>query len=377
MQFSHRDDPGRTATLVQRGDEPVFVVEHTDAKGKARSTSFKKPSAWQAQTAALRFLLNTEGYILRAPQDGPVEWMARLMLDGYRGEITHAVDPESGVVWVHDAQDQLHRITPGTCATTMMRLGSGTESPRASVAVGADAGAWCAAPTWDRVGDGLIRRFRVYRVVGAAPVVELVANLVGPELVAQLSATRDGRVLGPAAGGAGLYGPDGLERRFACTPGDGSPVAAISPSGEWLVTSHADHMIREQLASGAQTRLRADGFKGFDGVQICDDGSVYTSGFRYPSHGLWRLGDDEPRRVSADTRATVRADGQVLAEVEHGRVSLCDPNREGEDELELAYVLAKAELPVLGMAKYGRAAFGPGGKLAVLTDAYTVACVVL
>lgn len=377
MQFSHRDDRTRTATLVQRGDEPVFVVEHTDAKGKARSKSFKKASVWQAREAAVRFLLNTEGYILRAPQDGPVEWMARLLLDGYRGEIGHAVDPESGVVWVHDAEDRVHRITPGSCATTTVELRSGSESPGASVAAGAGDGAWCVAPTWDRTSDGLVRRLRLYRVAGAAPVVELVADLAGPEVIAHVSATRNGRVLGPSAGGAGLYGLDAVERRFACTPGSGQPVAAISRSGEWVVTSHVDHVLREHLPSGVQTRLRADGFEGFNGVQICDDGTTYASGFRYPSHGLWRLGNDEPRRVSDDTRATVRADGRVLAEVRYGQVTLCDPSRGSEDEMTLLHVLAKLDVPVLGMAKYGRAAFGPGGKLAVLTDAYTVACVAL
>ncbi|MFW5741547.1 MAG: hypothetical protein ACOC1F_14430 [Myxococcota bacterium] len=44
MQFSHRNDPTRTATLSQRDDEPVFVVDHTDANGTRRSKSFKKPT---------------------------------------------------------------------------------------------------------------------------------------------------------------------------------------------------------------------------------------------------------------------------------------------------------------------------------------------
>ncbi|MFW5741546.1 MAG: hypothetical protein ACOC1F_14425 [Myxococcota bacterium] len=235
------------------------------------------------------------------------------------------------------------------------------------------------APTWDRTNDGLVRRLRLYRLGGGDSLaVELVADLTGPEVITHASATRAGRVVGAASGGAGLYGPAGLEQTFACTPGEGQPVAAISPSGEWVVTSHVDHMLREHLPSGARTELRADGFKGFDGAQICDDGTVYTSGFRYPSHGLWRLGeDDEPRRVSDDIRATVRADGRALAEVQHGHVTLCDPTRTSEDATKLAHVIARAELPVLGMAKYGRAAFGVGGTLVVLTDAYTVASVVL
>lgn len=353
----------------------MFVVEHTDADGNARTKSFRKETVWQAREAALRFLLNTEGYILRSPQDGPVEWMARLLLDGYRGEIGHAVDPESGVVWVHDAEDRVHQITPGSCSTTTVELRSGSTSPGASVAAGAGDGMWCVAPTWDRTSDGLVRRLRLYRVAGATPVVERIADLAGPEVIAHVSATRDGRVLGPAAGGAGLYGSHQLERSFACTPGQGQPVAAISHGGEWVVTSHVDHMVREHLPSGEKARLRADGFKGFNGVQICDDGTTYASGLRNHAHGLWRLGEDEPQRVSDDVRATLRRDGQMVAEVQHGQITLCDPTRGRGDGSTLAHVLAKIDVPVLGMAKYGRAAFGPGGKLAVLTDAYTLACV--
>lgn len=375
MPLSHRDDPSRTATLSQQGDEPVFVVEHTDASGKVRRKSFKKGTVWQAREAAIRFLLNTEGYVLRAPGDGPVQWMARLVLDGYRGEIGHAVDPESGVVWVHDAEDRVHRITPGSCDTATVALRSGNENPGASVAV-AGGRAWCVAPGWDRTPDGVVRHLRLYRVSGDASLhVERVGDWVGPEPVPHVSATRDGRVLGPAAGGAALYGPQGPERRFPCTPGAGQAVAAVSPSGQWVVTSHVDHVLREHLHRGDQARLSTAGFEGLNGVQIDDLGTVYVSGFRYPSHGLWRLGDGEPRRVSADTRATVRPDGRALAEVQHGRVTLCDPTRDGDDEWALAHALSSVELPILGMAKYGRAAFGPAGSLAVLTDAYTVASV--
>ncbi|TNE90076.1 MAG: hypothetical protein EP330_09615 [Deltaproteobacteria bacterium] len=372
MQFTHRDDPTRTATYAQKGDEPAFVVEHTDAKGKTRKKSFKKGSVWQARDAAIRFLLNTEGYVLRAPQDGPVRWMARLQLDGYRGEIAHGVDPRTGVVWVHDAEDQVHRITPGSCVTTTVRLNSGNQSPGASIVAGVE-GAWALAPSWKRQDGELVRHLQLFRVHDG--VAARVAELVGNDLVDRLSRAADGKVLGPAEGGAGLYGEGGVERTFACTPGAGRPVAAVSDNGAWVVTSHGDHLIREDMATGEQTRFRADGFEGFNSAQITDDGAVFVSGFRYPSHGLWRLDPSaQPVRVSEDIRATVAADGRRLAQADHGRITVCDLTRESDDEMRLLSVISEQHLPVLGMAKYGRACFGPEG-LAVLTDAYTVAVV--
>lgn len=374
MLFTHRDDPSRTATLTQKGDEPAFLVEHTDVKGKARKKTFKKGTVWQAQDAAIRFVLNKEGYVLRAPQDGPIAWMARLMLDGYRGEIGHTVDPNTGVVWVHDAEDQVHRIEPGTCATRTVKLHSSGQSPGASVAVGAG-GTLCLAPSWNRTPHGLVRHLKLYRVTDEDGLsAELMVDLAGADLVNALSASRDGRVLGPAAGGVGLYGAQGLERSFACTPGEGQPVAAISASGEWVVTSHVTHFLRTHVASGEETRLRADEFKGYNSVQISDDGTVYASGFRYPSHGLWRLHESaEPMRVSDDIRATVHPDGSRVVSVHFRSVTVSDLTRPSDDEMKLLSELSDLHLPQLGMAKYGRAVFGPGDRLVVLTDAYTVA----
>lgn len=358
--FSHRDEPSRTATL--RADGAAWVVEHTDAAGKRRTKRFTKPQPWQAHDAALRFLLNAEGYVIRAPQPGPVAWMARLLLDGYRGEIGHDVGPD-GVVWVYDAEDQAHRISPGTCATTTVRLGSGSESPGASVAAGPGE-AWCLAPSWRRVDGALVRHVRVYRV---ADVATLVVDVTG-SVVDQLSRARTGLVLGPAPGGAALYAPD-LVRALPCEPlGEGHPVAALSDDGAWVVTTHGDHLRRTRLATGEVSRLRADGFKGLDRAQVTDDGTTYVAGFRYPSHGLWRLDPDtEPVRVSEDVRATVAADGRRIAEVGGGRVRIADPRGPG-----LATSVAEVDVPVLGMAKYGRARFVPDGVVA-LTDAYTVA----
>ena len=121
MIFTHRDDPARTATMARKEGQPAFVVQHTSADGKARKKTFKKGNPGQAHDAALRFLLNSEGYVLRAPQEGPVRWMARMQTDGYYGGLTHAVATD-GTVWVGDVEHTVHRITPGTTETLRVPL---------------------------------------------------------------------------------------------------------------------------------------------------------------------------------------------------------------------------------------------------------------
>lgn len=135
-------------------------------------------------------------------------------------------------------------------------------------------------------------------------------------------------------------------------------------------------MLRISLADGTTTRLRADEFEGFGHPQVSDDGTVYVSGFRYPSHGVWRLDETAaPERVCTDTRATISADGARMISGERLLV-LHDLHRQSDREMRLRHTIAQVPLPVLGMAKVGRGAFGPD-RIVVLTDAYTVANVVL
>lgn len=375
MQFSHRLDPNRTADVTFAGrDEVSAVVEYDDGQGKRRKKTFKKKHAGQANDAAIRFVLNQEGFILRTQEAGPLRWMARLM-NNYVGEIGHAVDSETGTVWVADGEDQIHRITPGTCDTTSAPLASGDRSPGASVAVAGDA-AFCLAPTWDRVDDGLVRRFRLYRVDGtdSLDVTEL-ANVSGPNLIPQLSATADGRVLGPGEGGAALYDRDGnVLHSYACGRTEESqPVAGISRNGEWVACFDGDVVHLHSTQSRSSTTLPAD-FTKLVSLQVTDDGTVYLGGFRYPSWGLHRLGET-PELVSRDLRATVRADGGELVEAERGSVIVRDPNRKSDEEMEPRAILARQWFPALGMAKYGRAAYGPRREIVVLADAYTVGAI--
>lgn len=371
MIFSHRDDPARTATLTCSGRSPAaFEVQHTDASGKARKKSFSNAEESKAHDAALRFLLNKEGYVLRAPQEGPIRWMARLLQD-YRGELGHAVDRDTGVVWVLDAMDQVHRITPGTCETKVVALKSGGTSPGGMVAIGASGMAWCVAPTWVRAGEELVRRYTLYRLTDEV-VATQVADVQGKTVMGSLSSTRGGLVLGPADGGAALHDPQGqIVRQFPCVAGEGTPVGAISANGEWVVLSEIDRVRRIHVATAEEAVFGSD-FTKLGAVQVTDDGAVYVSGFRYPSWGVYRV-DVEVWRVSDDFRAAVSADGATLVEAQHGGVVVRDPRVVGDDGF--GRLLARAHLPVLGMAKYGRAAFGPGTEISVLTDAYTLASI--
>lgn len=138
MLFSHREDPRRTASIRIQAETPaVVVVEHTDGKGACRTKTFKNTVLYRAHDAALRFLLNQEGYVIRGPQDGPLLWMTKLLQD-YRGALGHAVDARTGMVWVIDALDHAHRIEPGSCATVSVSLGSAHASPACLAAAGAD-----------------------------------------------------------------------------------------------------------------------------------------------------------------------------------------------------------------------------------------------
>ena len=376
MQLTHRDDPSRTASVTYATDDgSAAVVEYDDSNGTRRKKSFKKRYAMQANDAATRFLLNKERFIVQAQEHGALRWMARLLQD-YVGEVGHAVDRETGLVWVHDGEDRVHRITPGTCETVTVALQSGNRSPGASVATGADGSAWCLAPDWDRVGDGLRRRYRLYRVQGTEVLsTSKVAEMAGPDLISNLTATADGRVLGPGEGGAVLYGPDGkVIRPFSCAaPEKSQPAAAISRNGEWVACFQSDAVVLRPMGGGEARTLPAD-FTQVDNLHVTDDGIVFVAGFRYPSWGVYRLGE-APQRVSEDHRAVLSADGSELVEARRNRIVLRDPRRDSDDEMELTAVLAEASFPILGMAKAGRAAFGPGRHVVVMTDAYTVGAI--
>ena len=150
-------------------------------------------------------------------------------------------------------------------------------------------------------------------------------------------------------------------------------MAGISRNGEWVACFDGDVVHLHSTRSGSSTTLPAD-FTRLQSLQVTDEGTVYVGGFRYPSWGLHRL-DKTPELVSRDLRATVRADGGELVEAEHGSVVVRDPNRASDEEMEPTKILARQWFPALGMAKYGRAAYGPRREVIVLADAYTVAAI--
>jgi hypothetical protein len=378
-RFTHHADPERTAHLEPVEGKPAFVVHHTDANGKARKKTFKKGQAWQAYDAALRFLLNKEGYVLRAPQDGPVRWMARLRTDGYYGEIRHGISGD-GTVWVADPVDRVHAITPGSGATTVRALGTGDPTPGVHVAGGEGRSAWLLIGGYDKVDGSLIPVSQLIRAVAEGDGIALhpVTETRGADVLRTVTTTETGLALGPSPEGAAVYAADGtVLQTFAVTPktmphGPALATGAISSNGEWMALTAPDHVRRIERATGEETALPAD-FKGVNSVQVSDTGEIFVSGFCYPSHGLYRLADGGQRRISEDIRATIRADGARVIEAAHRRVRVLDLTRPSTDEMQLSHVHAEAQLPVLGMAKYGCAKWVDADAVVVLTDAYTVA----
>lgn len=382
MIFTHRQDPQRSAHITIESEAPaVIVVRHTDAKGKARKKTFKNAHLSRAHDAALRFLLNKEGYVLRSPQPGPLRWMTKIV-QNYRGTIGHAVDPRSGVVWVADAIDHAHRITPGTLETTEVALASGETSPGCFAAAGADDSGWVLAVSWEKQRDGSL--VRIARLVQLCPegegeglTVHERARVVSAAAMVSLSADAEGRVLGPHAAGAGLYGPTGeLLRHWPLRPlGERiNPQGAISPSGAWAVLISGSTCTRIDLHEDEQRELPVE-FEQLHDVQITDAGTVYLSAFVYPSHATYAVTPAGLERVSPQLYGVVSRDDRWLLETAHNTVVLRDLH--ARDEHGFALESRKHRLPVLGMAKRGRACFGAEGELVVLTDAYTIAAIEL
>ena len=371
--FSHRDDPTRSATLTFKPDSapPAFVVVYDDATGKTRKKSFKKPNLGQARDAALRFLLNKEGFLIRGPQEGPLKWMARI-LGPYMGEIRHCVAPDSGVSWVVDGNNTLMRITPQSCALWQGPLDEGNSSPHASCWADHGGRIWVLAPGWARVDGELILSVRLFKVQdGEPPEITQLLHVQGPEHLLSLAGDAQGRILGPAAGGAALYDQDGkvLQRwKLQAREGNVPPQGAMSPCGRWVVFVQSEVAERIDLQSGKQDTLPCP-HKTVNGLQVSSAGQIYVSGFHYPSHGLFRLEPSGPVRVSDDIRATLSPDGRQIAEAQHGRLTLRAPLQTADAPMHPGPVLQEIELPLLGMAKYGSARFGGDGLIRVLSDA--------
>lgn len=373
--FTHRDHPLRVASIAPKGDGKSFVVQHTSADGKVRTKTFAN-----GYLAALRFLLNTEGYVIRGPQDGPVRWMERIRHD-YHGELHHAVEPDGGV-WFVDPVGHIRRVSPDSLDTLGASLGA-PSGLRASIACAPSGATWIALPEWRSGEGGLVANCRVLRVTRdpSSLAVQEVADLRAAGSTVSVSAGADGSVLGPGPRGAAFYDEAGaVVEHIPCDaiPGTGEhtlgPFAVLSPDGRWLAFTRGHGVTLVERATGKDHEMPLD-FKSVNGLQVADDGALFVSGFRYPSHGLFRVDARGPDRVSADIRATVLADGRRFVEAEHSRVTLRDCDAPSDHPMELRRSVAAVELPVLGMAKYGRALPMGDGEFAVMTDAYTLACV--
>lgn len=390
MLFSHLDDAARTASihLESAADgTQVAVVEHAAANGKVRKKSFKKkttPPEWARRSvhdSALRFLLR-EGFILRAPQPGPVAWLTHTA-EPYPHGYPFTVDPTTGRVWVADTGN-LRCIEPGTCAQVDVPIGDGV-MPRA-IACGTgghlyalldiEAGAGdgpVGTPPWRKPSRGALSYALVRVSDGTTTPVATVPFQPLAAIFERLSVTDDGRVLGPHVEGAALYAPDGtvLHTFTAARTNHDPPKAAVSPSGALVATTTEAGAIRIiQLGTGEQKQVDAR-FAQAHGVEVDDDGTVWVRGFAEPSGwGHYRLeAPDRVTRVSEDFYATVAPDRRTLVEVGYGTVTL----RPVADANERRPALRQSALPVLGMARHGRAHFTGPDAVVVRTDVHTLA----
>ncbi len=131
-----------------------------------------------------------------------------------------------------------------------------------------------------------------------------------------VSAGADGSVLGPGPRGAAFYDEAGaVVEHIPCDaiPGTGQHnpgcFAVLSPDGRWLAFTRGHGVTLVERATGKDHELPLD-FQSVHGLQVANDGALFVSGFRYPSHGRYRVDARGPDRVSDDIRATVLADGR-------------------------------------------------------------------
>ncbi|MCA9528155.1 MAG: hypothetical protein KC549_17835 [Myxococcales bacterium] len=372
--FTHRDDPTRTATIeVQSPDPAVVVVAYTDSKGGTRKKTFKNALLYRAHDAALRFLLNQEGFVIRGPQPGGLRWMTKI-LQPYRGMIGHAVDPETGVVWVADAIDHAHRIAPDSLAEVELALDSGNTSPGCLAAATAGGAGFVLMLSWQRRPEGgLVRILRLVRLSPDGREAAVWAHVVSGNGLSSLEADAAGRVLGPCSEGAALYGPDGqVVQRWALEPTTegGNPQGALSRNGEWVVFITGATCQRVHLPSGRTHAFDAD-IRQLYRVQVADDGTPFVTARIGIPYGLFALGDGPPRRLTEALGAEVSHDGRWVIETLVNQVRLRDAQQ--RDDYDLAPIVREGHFPVLGAAKTGHTRFGRPGRVVVMTDAYTLA----
>lgn len=361
MEFSHPGAPERRAIVEEQ--PPAVVLRWDDGSGKRRKKTFRKKALGAARMAALRFLF-AEGFALCAPQDGPMRWLTRTAEQYPHG---HPFALGADGIWCADT-GAVRRVARGSCVETAWPLGEqvmarsvGYGGGRPVVVFDTRVGGLAQGAPFprgarDRLAYGVI-------AIGAAGIEPLfeVPYAVGGQVVDRVSVARDGRFVGPAQAGAGLYdGATCVETWPVVKAQYYAPRAAISPNGEWVALMAADGAIRIE---GPTSRVVAAGFEQVLRLEIDDRGVAWAGALGADFWGTYRL-DTTAERICEATDATPAPDGESVVAVRYGgveRVSLSGD------------VTRRIELPWLGMAKTGRARFIDAATVIVRTDAHTLA----
>lgn len=370
MRWSHARDPERLARVQLLDPAGKLSVQWTAESGRARKKTINKlktamplPNAW---SGALK-LLFSEGFLVRDPQDGPVQWMTVTREPFPQGQ-PFAVAPSGDAVWVADT-GFVRRIERGTAHLTSHALGPGA-TPRL-LAFDAQ-GRTHALVDLDGAdqpnGDSPWRapsqggsQVAVVRIDPQGAHQPLLSHPWSRGIGRCLAFTRDGRLLAPHPEGAAIYDPDGqLLRTLPAQPcAHYAPKAAISPSGEHLVYLGSEGTL--VLDSGGSTTRSPGPVQQVFELQVTDEGTVMLRGLA-EHWGLfrWRPGGAlEPlsRLVwglpLGETIYALERD-QLL------RHPLGEPKVHG------------APMHPIGMVRRGRLLPFPDGKLAFRTDTHTV-----
>ena len=378
VRLAHRTDASRVGAITPSRDAAgkyVLLVQHTDASGKSRKKSLKDTNYFPWDKA-MRFALR-EGYVLPAPQEGPLRWLTHTQERYPHGGPSFALDRTRDAVWVADT-GFIRKITRGTCeqhdiaiGDEVMPRGIGCSSDGQVYAVlDLVEGATKGTPPFAAPTAGKKHSFGLVRVTDDLRIETIAEVPAGPqsEIFDNVSVSNVGLVCAPHADGVGLYRDDGtVEATYSVRRSKyDSPKAAISPNARYVALGRGDGVVRRIDRKQDTTEDFEAGLSQLHGLQVFDDGLVAARGHRDDEGwGAFLLSPGEPPRRVGEPHARLAADRETVVELEAG--TLTWRATEGLD------VRCKAYLPVLGMAKSGDSAFWNDSTLIVRTDVFTLA----
>lgn len=341
INFSH-PTTSRTAVVDEEPAANSVTVQYVDKADTWRQKTFKSRAKHQAmlkaRTTASQFLF-TEGFHVRAPQKGAIQWMLQTQV---HRQGLYPIASAGDTVWVSDV-GFLRSVAAGTCEVhehSMPRPFALSASPTST------------AVLVNRPGSGCRRIARL--VEGALVDVADVPWPIENSAVESISVALDGRFLGPTESGAGLFDAAGASiNEWPAARGQHySAKAAISGSGEWVAITTKDGLRVEGPASFTGPR-----FTDVLNLTVDDDGCAWVGGIMEDRWGLYRSDADGTRCVSEGVWAVPTLDRKSL--VECTRDDVVQRTLDGRIERQ-------ATLPWLCMEKHGHLNI-LGGTLVVRT----------